>query len=161
MPSRTRGHAAKAEPDATQAAVEQPEGAETTDAAALLAAVDAAEAERRRIAARMAARVPDDELEGLPDLELLEEARRRGVIFTRSVTRRQIIDAAKAATAEPQPAEPLGERTKDQLLEEVERREREQGVDLGIKSGATKAQILAALERAGQQAGEPADQQEG
>lgn len=111
-------------------------------------------------AARRAARVPDEELDGLPDLELLEEAARRGVTYHgRSVTRTEVIAAAKAAVALPQPAKPLGEMTKDELLEEVERREHEQGVDVGLKSGATKPEILAALEQAGtdeQQAGEPA-----
>jgi hypothetical protein len=80
---------ADAAPDQQQAAAEG------------LADVDAFEAERRRSEARMAARVPDDQLPLLPDLELLEEARRRGVTFTRTVTRQQIIAAAVAATAEP------------------------------------------------------------
>lgn len=87
-------------PNDEQAEQQAAAPAETTDAAALLAEVDAAEAKRRRIAARMAARVPDDELDQLPDLELLSEARRRGVTFTRAVTREQIIAAAKAAVAE-------------------------------------------------------------
>ena len=105
-----------------------------------------------REVARAAARVPDDQLADLEDLELLEEARRRGVTFTRSVTRTQIIDAAVAATAEPEPPEPprpLGERTKDELLAEAEAR----GLDL--PKGARKADILQAL----QQADDQADQQ--
>lgn len=93
-------HRRPTKPDDEQVEQQAAAPAEATGAAALLAEVDVAEAERRRGAARMAARVPDDELADLPDLELLEEARRRGVTFTRAVTRSQIIAAAIAAVAE-------------------------------------------------------------
>jgi hypothetical protein len=89
MPSRPRSQAAKAEAAK----------AEHQDVAAA-AELEEQTATIRRAAARIAARVPDEELADLPDLELLEEARRRGVTFTRSVTRTQIIDAAVAAAAE-------------------------------------------------------------
>lgn len=103
----------------------------------------------------MATNVPDEELDDLPDLELLEEARRRGVTFTRSVTRSQIIQAAIQATAqrdEPPPT-PLGEWTRDELFAEADAR------GLEVPKSARKADILAALEEADQaeqQAGEPA-----
>jgi hypothetical protein len=97
MPSRPRSQAAKAEAAEAErqdvaTAAEQPQQVETE--------LEEQTATIRRAAARIAARVPDDQLADLPDLELLEEARRRGVTFTRSVTRTQIIDAAVAAAAE-------------------------------------------------------------
>jgi hypothetical protein len=52
---------------------------------------------------------------------------------------------AEQAAAAAEQGDGLDEKTKDELLEEVERREREQDVDLGVKSSATKAEILAAL----------------
>jgi hypothetical protein len=95
MPSRSRNQGAKAEAaEAEEAAsAEQSEQQIETELEEQTATI-------RRAAARIAARVPDEELADLPDLELLEEARRRGVTFTRSVTRTQIIDAAVAAAAE-------------------------------------------------------------
>jgi hypothetical protein len=96
MPSRPRRPPAPDDAEQTAAPAEAAD-----DAAELLAAADAFEAGRRRVEARMAVRVPDDQLDQLPDLELLEEARRRGCVFTRAVTRTQIIDAAIAATTDP------------------------------------------------------------
>jgi hypothetical protein len=101
MAPQSRRRPAEPDPDQAEQTATPAEAAD--DAAELLAAVDAAEAERRRVEARMAAWVPDDQLEQLPDLELLEEARRRGCVFTRAVTRQQIIAAAVAATADPAP----------------------------------------------------------
>jgi hypothetical protein len=54
-------------------------------------------------------------------------------------------EAEQQHTGQEEVGDGLDGLTKDELLAEVERREREDDVDLGVKTSDTKAEILAAL----------------
>lgn len=107
------------------------------------------DADRETLQARRAGWTPDDQLDELPDLELLDEARARGLTFTHAVTRDEVIAAARKVTADlDRPSPALGDRTKPELLAEAVAR----GVE--VPKGAKKADIVEALS-------DQTDQQEG
>jgi len=67
---------------------------------------DPAAARREALAGLRAAWVPDDQLEGLGDLELFAEAKARGARLAQTVTRGEVVEACRAVTAElDRPAE--------------------------------------------------------